>query len=83
MLQGRHGKVWSYSGAKYETVEQADTILRAVQSDIARGTPPRQADERWLPTNSRAHRVSRGLAEWIDDLESQVMSGDRSGNYVR
>jgi integrase len=27
--------------------------------------------------------VSRGLAEWIDDLESQVRSGDRSGNYVR
>jgi site-specific recombinase XerC len=79
---GRHGKVWSLRGTPFETAEQAEQILRAIQGQVAQGTPRRLAVEGWLPIAARQNRVDRRLVLWLEDLEAQVASGERSPTYL-
>ena len=80
---GRFGRIWSLRGEPFESRAEAESILRAIQGDVARGTPKRQAVEKWLPASSQAHRVERWMALWLEDLEAQVESAERSPNYLR
>jgi len=80
---GRYGKVHGLGGEGFESEAQAHNVLRAVQGEVARGTPKQQAVERWLPRSSATHRVERWLGLWLDDLRAQVETGERSPSYLR
>ena len=80
---GRHGKIWSLKGTPFESELQAEQILRAIQGDVASGTPKRVAVEKWLPVAARQNRVSRWLELWLSDVEARAEGGDLSPNYAR
>jgi len=80
---GRIGRVWSLKGEPFASRDEAEAVLRAVQGDVARGTPRQLAVEKWLPTSARPHRVERWLALWLEDLRAQVAAGERSPGYLR
>ncbi len=80
---GRIGNIYSLKGEPFASEIEAESVLRAIQGDFARGTPKRLAVEKWLPTASRANRVDRWLKLWIEDIEAQVEAGERSPTYLR
>src|SRR5262245_58029477 len=80
---GRHGKVWSLKGTPFESELQAEQILRAIQGDVASGTPKRTAVEKWLPVAARQNRVGRWLELWLADVEARAKSGELSPTYAR
>jgi integrase len=80
---GRVGKVYSLKGEPFANESEAESILRAVQGDVARGAPRQLAVEKWLPAASRASRVERWLGIWMDDLRARVAADERSGTYLR
>jgi integrase len=80
---GRVGKVYSLKGEPFADCSEAESILRAIQGDVARGTPRQLAVEEWLPTASRANRVERWLGLWMEDLRARVAADERSGTYLR
>ena len=49
---GRFGRIWSLRGEPFESQAEAESILRAIQGDVARGNPKHQAVEKWLPASS-------------------------------
>lgn len=80
---GRVGKLWSLKGTGFDSELQAEQILRAIQGDVARGTPKKLAVEKWLPTSARAHRVERWLKIWLEDMRALEKAGERSPSYLR
>ena len=80
---GRIGKVYSLKGEPFADRAEAESILRAIQGDVARGSARRLAVEKWLPSNARANHVERWLVLWLDDVEARVATGDLSPSYAR
>jgi len=80
---GRLGRVHSLRGESFCTRDEAESVLRAIRGDVARGAPRRQAVEKWLPVSAAANRVDRRLAEWMEDFRAQVAAGERSGTTLR
>ena len=80
---GRTGKVYSLKGEPFADRSEAEAILRAIQGNVAGGTPRQLAVEEWLPTASRANRVERWVGLWMEDVRALVATGERSSNYLR
>jgi integrase len=79
----RYGKVYSTRGTPFKGREQAEFVLGAIRSDVARGMPKQQAVDRWRPEASAVHRISRWLPVWLEHIRELERAGERSLSYVR
>ena len=78
----RYGKVYSTRGEPFKRRAQAEFVLGAIRSAVARGTPKQQAVDNWRPETSAAHRISRWLPVWLEHMRELERAGERSHGYV-
>ncbi|HBZ70703.1 MAG TPA: hypothetical protein DEP35_13605 [Deltaproteobacteria bacterium] len=78
----RYGKVYSTRGEPFKRRAQAEFVLGAIRSAVARGTPKQQAVDNWRPETSAVHRISRWLPIWLEHMRELEQAGERSRGYV-
>ncbi|MHC4934504.1 MAG: hypothetical protein ACYTGV_20200 [Planctomycetota bacterium] len=80
---GWRGKLYSARGTGFKDRAMAEHFLASIRVQIAEGMSADRAIERLMPEASRAHRVDRWLARWLEIMRERTAMGERSPNYLR
>jgi integrase len=79
---GRLGKIYSHRGARFESRDQAEALLRTVRI-LAQEVGKSGALDRFAPVASKKRRVGLWLKVWLADFEEKVRAGERAPRTLR
>ncbi len=70
-------------GARFESLEMAETVLHAIRARIARGTTPQEAVDEWAPASSARNRIQYWLERYLAEQEERTARHEISPNHLR
>ena len=76
------GFLWSHQGAPLRTREQAEDVLRMIQSRVAQGRSVEDAVAEFSTAREAPNAIESQLRSWLAFMRHQVNAGQRSPTYL-